>query len=73
MKLYDMEWDVRDNVVEFIGNLFVVVSLHVVLTRGSHLTSAVLSLMQLLTYVLLFYKLRVALIVEWNGRSRTIN
>ncbi|KAF9143504.1 BRCA1-associated ATM activator 1 [Mortierella sp. GBA39] len=23
MKLYDMEWDVRDNVVEFIGNLFV--------------------------------------------------
>ncbi|KAF9108723.1 BRCA1-associated ATM activator 1 [Mortierella sp. GBA35] len=23
LKLYDMEWDVRDNVVEFIGNLFV--------------------------------------------------
>lgn len=35
MKLYDMEWDVRDNVVEFIGNLFVAVSQHVRLTRGS--------------------------------------
>ncbi|KAF9961074.1 BRCA1-associated ATM activator 1 [Mortierella alpina] len=23
LKLYDMEWDIRDNVVEFIGNLFV--------------------------------------------------
>ncbi|KAF9922771.1 BRCA1-associated ATM activator 1 [Linnemannia zychae] len=23
LKLYDMEWDVRDNVVEFIGNLFI--------------------------------------------------
>ncbi|CAO3569980.1 unnamed protein product [Mortierella alpina] len=25
LKLYDMEWDIRDNVVEFIGNLFVTV------------------------------------------------
>jgi hypothetical protein len=26
LKLYDMEWDVRDNVVEFIGALFQAVS-----------------------------------------------